>query len=40
VVFDILYTRNHIDKGHAHILMFADMLTHGIEMRFLAKFKS
>ena len=28
------------DKGHAHMLMFADMLTHGIVMQFPAKFKS
>ena len=27
------------DKGHAHMLMFADMLTHGIIMQFPAKFK-
>lgn len=28
------------DKGHAHMLMFADMLTHGIVMQFPAKFKT
>jgi hypothetical protein len=28
------------DKGHAHMLMFADMLTHGIVTQFPAKFKS
>ncbi|MGZ8896571.1 MAG: glycosyltransferase [Candidatus Aminicenantales bacterium] len=28
------------DKGHAHMLMFADMLTHGIVKQFPAKFKS
>jgi hypothetical protein len=27
------------DKGHAHMLMFADMLTHGLIMQFPAKFK-
>ncbi len=28
------------DKGHAHMLMFADMLTHGIVKQFPDKFKS
>lgn len=28
------------DKGHAHMLMFADMLTHGIVMQFPAKLKT
>ena len=28
------------DKGHAHMLMFADMLTRGIVMQFPGKFKS
>jgi hypothetical protein len=28
------------DKGHDHMLKFADMLTHGIVMQFPAKFKS
>ncbi len=28
------------DKGHEHMLKFADMLTHGIVMQFPAKFKS
>ena len=28
------------DKGHVHMLMFADLLTHGIVMQFPGKFKS
>jgi hypothetical protein len=28
------------DKGHAHMLMFSDMLTHGIVMQFPDKFKN
>ena len=28
------------DKGHAHMLMFADMLTHGIVMQFPDRYKS
>ena len=28
------------DQGHEHMLMFADMLTHGIVMQFPDKFKS
>ena len=31
--------RNHDDKGHHHMLMFADMLSDGIIKQFLAKFQ-